>query len=280
MKKAFVLLAVSMIMAPLAYAKSPANDFKGITVMSFNIRNSNAKDGTNSWELRAEAVLEMIKDQTPDVLGLQEATDLQNHVLDYFLDDYKFIGVGRDDGKKAGEFMSILYNKKTTSVQKWGTFWLSDTPDEPSKGWDAEYMRTATWAIMKDKKSGSKYFVINTHLDNSGQQARQEGLALILKKAAELNPDNLPTILMGDFNMEPDNPALSTVRKAMMNCRDIAAKSDDKATCHSWGKTSERLDYIWIKGFGSCLEYTTVTKHYKDRAFVSDHYPIKAKIMF
>ena len=157
MKHSIFLTGLLILSLLPAQAKNDAGKkFNGITAASLNIRNSIANDGTNSWEFRAEAVIEMIKDVAPDVLGLQEATELQNNMLDYFLDNYKFVGVGREDGKHQGEHMSIFYNKKTTSIIKWGTFWLSETPDVPSKGWDAECYRTATWALLKDKATGRR----------------------------------------------------------------------------------------------------------------------------
>ena len=280
-RKLTLLLAALLCILP-AGARKPDNKTRpnGLNVMSFNIRTANAKDGTNSWELRADAVLAMIKDQAPDLMGLQEALARQVEPLAYFLDGYKWVGVGREDGKKGGEIMAVLYNKKTVSLLKWGTFWLSETPEKPSKGWDAEYLRTATWALMKDKKSGRKFFFVNTHLDNTGAEAREKGLSLILDKVAAMNPDGLPLVLTGDFNMTAADPAMAPAKAALQNCRTIAAKSDDLDTCHDWGRHFSAIDFIWETGFGSCTEYETVTREYLGRAYVSDHYPIKAKLMF
>ncbi len=280
MRKLITLLALGLCLYPATAKNEAKNTFNGLTAISFNIRTSNAKDGTNSWEYRADAVLSMIKDQAPDVMGLQEALLRQVQPLIYFLDDYKWIGVGREDGKKDGEIMAIFYNKRTVSLLKWGTYWLSETPEKPSKGWDAEYMRTATWALMKDKRSGKKFFVVNTHLDNTGAEARKKGLELILDRISAMNPDGFPLLLMGDFNMEIDDPSMAPVIAAMHNCRTVAAKSDDRDTCHDWGRHYSSIDFIWEKGFGSCIEYETLTKEYEGRAFISDHFPIKAKLIF
>ena len=280
MRKLTLLLALFATLLPAAAKKDAKDPFNGASVMSFNIRTSNAKDGTNSWEFRADAVLAMIQDQKPDVLGLQEATFGQVTPLAYFLDDYKWVGVGRDDGKKGGEYMAVFYNKKRVSLAKWGTFWLSETPDTPSKGWDAAYFRTATWALLKDKASGKKYFVVNTHLDNEGAEARANGLTLILDKIAAMNGEGLPVIVMGDFNMTLGDPSMAPARKALQNARTTAAKSDELDTCHDWGRNFSAIDFIWYKGFSSCVEYETVTKPYAGRAYVSDHYPIKAKFVF
>ena len=280
MRKLTLLLALFATLLPAAAKKDAKDPFNGASVMSFNIRTSNAKDGTNSWEFRADAVLAMIQDQNPDVLGLQEATFGQVTPLAYFLDDYKWVGVGRDDGKKGGEYMAVFYNKKRVSLAKWGTFWLSETPDTPSKGWDAAYFRTATWCLFKDKTSGKKYFVVNTHLDNEGAEARANGLSLILDKIAAMNGEGLPVIVMGDFNMTLGDPSMAPARKALQNARTTAAKSDELDTCHDWGRNFSAIDFIWYKGFSSCVEYETVTKPYAGRAYVSDHYPIKAKFVF
>ena len=280
MKKILLSLAIPLLALPAVAKKTDKDAFNGVTAMSFNIRTANAKDGTNSWEFRADAVLAMIQDQKPDVMGLQEALLGQIKPLIYFLDDYKWVGVGREDGKQEGEVMAIFYNKRTTSLAKWGTFWLSETPDKPSKGWDAEYNRTATWALLKDKKSGRKYFLVNTHLDNSGAQARAEGLSLILSKIAQMNPQGLPLLVMGDFNMTADDPSMAPVQKEMLDCRAVAAKSDNLDTCHDWGRHYSSIDFIWEKGFGSCVEYQTLTKKYGGRAFISDHFPVLAKLLF
>ena len=111
----------------------------------------------------------MLTDQKPDVFGLQEALEDQVEFIEMNCRDYKWVGVGRDNGKKEGEFMAIFYNKNTVSLLKWGTFWLSETPSKPSMGWDAACFRTATWALMKDKDTGRKFYFVDTHLDHVGK---------------------------------------------------------------------------------------------------------------
>jgi endonuclease/exonuclease/phosphatase family metal-dependent hydrolase len=176
--------------------------------------------------------------------------------------------------------MSIFWNKKTVSMLKWGTFWLSETPQKPSKGWDAACFRTATWALMKDKKTGKKFYFVNTHLDHEGKEAQKNGLKLIVEKIAEMNPEGLPMVLTGDFNIEPSNPALADLDARMQSTRKIAEKTDDLTTYNGWGKSSMMIDYIYVSGFSSCPEYQTVTKRYADRKFISDHYPICATLIF
>lgn len=274
-KKIFMLAAAMIMSLPLLQAQ----ESEGLKVMSYNIRLGSAQDGTNSWALRYLATEKMLKDQKPDVFGVQEALDYQVA----FIEDicgYESVGVGRENGKKEGEHMSIFWNKKAVSMLKWGTFWLSETPEKPSKGWDAECFRTATWALMKDKKTGKKFYFVNTHLDHKGTEAQKNGLKLIVDRIAEINPDGLPMILTGDFNIEPKNPALKDLDARMQSARKIAVKTDDHATYNGWGKSSTMIDYIYVSGFSSCPEYQTVTKRYEDRKFISDHYPIFARLIF
>ena len=269
------LMAAALLLPQLSFGQE-------LKVMSYNIRLNTEKDGTNAWMYRCPATIEMIKDQAPDVFGVQEALPEQVRFLEEFADGYDGVGVGRDDGKKKGEHMSIFWNKKTVKMLKWGTLWLSETPDKPSKGWDAACYRTATWALMKDKRTGKKFYFVNTHLDHAGKEARANGLALIVDKIAEINPEGYPMVLTGDFNVKPDDPCLAGLDARMKSTRKIAAKTDGHHTYNGWGKASKDMviDYIYISGFSACPEYQTVTKRYSDRTFISDHYPITARLIF
>lgn len=273
----FLLLAAALVLPLSARQKGPAQ----LTVMSYNIRNGQAKDGTNSWQFRYPASAMMLDDQKPDVFGVQEAYDYQVKYLTEYPGYYKSVGVGRDDGKEKGEHMSIFYNKKTVKLLKWGNFWLSETPDEPSFGWDAKCRRTATWALLKDKKSGKKFYFVNTHLDHKGWEARKNGLKLIVDRIDSINPQGYPMILTGDFNMTPDRPEMEELNARMQDAREVAPITDHLATFHGWGKEdTEIIDYIYIKGWSKCISYETVRKSYGDWKFISDHYPIKAVLEF
>lgn len=280
------MLKVSLAAIAMLIAFQQPMDSKKVSgpetlkVVSFNIRNGEASDGTNSWIYRYPATALMIEDQKPDIMGLQEAYSYQVSFITENLLNYEAVGVGREDGRKEGEHMSILYNKKTVFLKKWGTFWLSDTPDEPSQGWDGACKRTATWALMKDKRSGNSFLYVNTHLDHVGKEAQKNGLALILSKIGEINKDNLPVILTGDFNVRPDDPVLTELDKTMKSARATAAKTDSHDTFNGWGKGDGVIDYIYYSGFSSCPEFETIVKKYADRQFISDHFPIFAVLEF
>ena len=236
--KRFVHIVIA-VLAMLPQAVMAQNE-EGLKVMSYNIRMGSANDGTNSWHMRYPATAEMIKDQAPDVFGVQEALDYQINFIDINFPEYKNVGVGREDGKKEGEFMSIFWNKKT----------------------------------------GRKFYFVNTHLDHKGKEAQKNGLKLIVDRVSQINPEGYPMVLTGDFNIEPDNANLAELDSRMQSARKIAAKTDSHDTFNGWGKSSGIIDYIYVSGFSSCPEYQTVTKKYYNRKFISDHYPVSATLIF
>ena len=261
-------------------AKEPVKP-ASVTTMTFNIRYGTAEDGTNSWYYRGGAVMEMISDQKPDIIGMQEVLRDQMDVLKEYL-DYKCIGVGREDGKKGGEHMCIFYNPKTVKIVKWGTYWLSETPDKPSKGWDAACYRTATWALVKHKESGKMFYMVNTHLDHVGKEARKKGLELIIERIGTMNKEDYPLILSGDFNVTSDDETLAPLKGKLRNVRDWAFKTDDGATYNAWGHKEKEamIDHIFASGFSSCPVFEVVRKPFLERKFISDHYPVKATLIF
>ena len=272
-----LIMAVAFMLPQTIMAGKPENT--ELKVMSYNIRLGSANDGTNSWAMRYAATGEMLEDQKPDVFGVQQALDYQVRYIEEMC-GYEYVGVGRENGKKEGEHMAIFWNKKTVSMLKWGTFWLSETPEKPSMGWDAACRRTATWALMKDKRTGKKFYFINTHLDHKGAEAQKNGLKLIVDRLSEINPDGYPMVLTGDFNITPDNKALTELDAKMQSARKIAEKTDSLDSYNGWGRGSGVIDYIYVSGFSSCPEFQTVVKRYNDRKFVSDHYPVVARLIF
>ena len=270
-------------------------DYNELSVISFNIRVRGGLSeliNPNSWSRRRSATPAMIKDQCPDIFGVQEALSDQLTYVGGELPNYSYVGVGREDGKEiieitdpeeSGEIMAIFYNTSKIKLLEWGTYWLSETPDETSIGWDAGYRRTMTWAKMETKYSGKKFFYVNTHLDSDGALARKNGLKLILDKIAEKNTDNLPVVLTGDFNIIPTDSVLDDVlgKAEMLDARTTATKTDNLATFNGLGDEEERvIDYIYYRGFSSCPEYETIVKQYPNVQYISDHYPIIAKLMF
>ena len=285
-----------IIVIILAAVASLSAGAEGIRVMSYNIRLGVANDGANSWTNRRDATPAMIYDVRPLVFGVQEAFRFQ---LDFILEQcpaYKCVGIGRDDGFDAGEHMSVFFNADSLKLVKWGSYYLSETPQVPSKGWDAACPRTATWCLFEIKTSGRKFYFVNTHLDHKGKEARRQGLKLLYERIGAMNRENYPMVLTGDFNVTPDNPGLEDINKLMKPARFTARDADTKGSFNGWGKYGESsaaptldgapvkallpIDYIYYSGFGSCTKFRVVTQRYADKPFISDHYPVYADLVF
>ncbi len=279
--------AASLLCAGAVVVKAQDNESDALTVMSLNIRNCGANDGTNSWQYRYPATFEMLRQLHPDVVGMQEVLPLQKAMLNEYAEGYKGVGVGRYNGKKEGEATAIYWNRKTVKMLKWGTFWLSETPEKPSGSWNTACWRTATWALMKDRRTGRKFYFVNTHLDHVSAEARINGLNLIVSRIDSINPHGYPMVLTGDFNVTPGDPCLKALEGRMISAREAApAPHDNGVTYHNWGRKksgNERqsvIDYIYYSGFSGCASFRRVTERFADKPFVSDHYPIVATLVF
>ena len=273
MKKLVVFAALAAMFSFVSCGN--ADELK---VMSYNIRLDHKGDGDNAWPNRKEATIAMLEDVKPDVFGVQEALPHQVAYVTEQAPNYKNVGVGRDDGVAKGEFMSIFWNVETMEMLEWGTYWLSETPDVPSYGWDAACRRTATWALMKDKRNGKKFYFVNTHLDHRGALARKNGLQMVVDNIASMNPEGYPMVLTGDFNVLPDDECLVDLDKQMQSARKIAKVTDNLSTFNGWGNKKPEdeyvIDYIYVSGFKSVPEYRTNMQQYAETPYISDHYPI------
>ena len=178
--------------------------------------------------------------------------------------------------------MSVFYDTTKVSLIDWGTYWLSETPDVPSFGWDAKCRRTATWSLLEQIGSGKRFFFVNTHLDHVGVEARRLGLLTVVDRISQMNPDGYPMILCGDFNMYPQDASLDDLRAIMNDARETAEKTDREVTYHGYGDVLHDypIDFIFWKGFDKCTEFARVTQPYLDCPYVSDHYPITAEFIF
>lgn len=179
-----------------------------LVVMSYNIRFNNPQDGPNAWPQRKDLLTRQIRFHQPDIIGMQEVLQGQLDTLAERLPRHAWVGVGRDDGRMAGEFAPVFYRTDRFELADWGTFWLSESPDQVSTGWDAALPRICTWLRLREKTSGQVILVANTHFDHVGEKARRESVRLIHRRLAALNPDDLPVIITGDFNLTPEKEAI------------------------------------------------------------------------
>lgn len=245
MKRTLTTIIAAMLL-------SLALNAQDLKVISYNIRNSQEKDGTNSWVYRYAASAEMVKDQMADVVGLQDALSDQVNFFEQNFKEYKW----------TGDFAYILWNKKTVTLQKSGSF------------------DVATWALFKDKETGRKFYVVNVDLDKTPAEERKAAIAKVVESTEALNKESLPVVMTGGFYAKPGIDQLADLDAKMTNARKAAAKTDNTGTYTNWGKTSEILDHIYYSGFSACPEYQTVTKKYADRKFVSDHFPLMVMLTF
>lgn len=248
-----------------------------LNLMSYNIKYANENDGENSWSKRKDFLTDQIQFYKPEIIGLQEALKVQ---LDHFLleiGEYEYLGVAREDGKEKGEYTAILYKKEEFDVIDTCNFWLSETPEKVSKGWDAALPRICTYSKFRNKNTKAEFWVFNTHFDHIGKNARTKSAELILEKIAELNTNAVPVFLMGDLNLEPDTEGVLLILEELQDSRNIAK--------HTFGPTGtfngyqfdqpveRRIDYIFVS------KQVLVNKHAvlsdsKDLKYPSDHFPV------
>lgn len=291
-------------------AKSNSGDGAPVTyrAMSYNIRYANPKDGDNVWANRKAMVARVIRFQRADLVGLQEALKSQIEDLEKELPEFRWIGVGRSDGKVGGEFTPIFYRAARFELVESGTFWLSKTPDVAgSVGWDAALPRIATWAKLKDKASGKTLFFLNTHFDHRGLIARLESVKLLRQRAAELAGD-LPIILVGDLNSIDTSPVytelikkpeISTDEKGSDAKRGEQPAKGNSLRLHDamtrsrtghHGPTGTfnnfdtltpglRIDYIFVSDHLAVEQHAAIRDQYDNR-WPSDHIPVAADLEF
>lgn len=238
-----------------------------LNVMTFNVRYDAPFDKPHHWDARKDNVYKTISQNNIHICGTQEVLAHQMDAMKVALPDYAFIGVGRDDGKRAGEFCALLYKKADFTFLESGVFWLSETPNKSgSRGWDAMCNRTATWARLKRHLDGKTIFVINAHLDHAGKIARVKSTTLLLEQTKSLAKGS-PVILLGDLNAKPDHPVIKQIQSSNL-CTESRAVAQRKVgpqwTYHGFNRIplEERptLDYIFVSPSLKVNSHTTLYK--------------------
>jgi dephospho-CoA kinase len=267
----------------LTFALLPSAQAQKIKAMTFNIRMDTKSDGINQWSNRSKHCAELIQFHQSDFIGMQEAFIHQIKDLALNLPGYAWFGKGRDDGKEAGEFSPLFYNKKKFTLLRENTFWLSDSCEKVGFGWDAACRRVVTWGEFQAKSTGKKFFVFNTHFDHLGKIARRESSKLVLRKINEIAGKN-PVIMTGDFNATPDDEPIQILIDPTNPLRLIDSEKISKnghygpySTFNAFKQEQEgkHIDYIFVKNGPKCLQHSTHTETWENR-FPSDHFPVSA----
>lgn len=252
-----------------------------IVAMSFNIRLDTPIDAENRWDNRRDELLGLIQFYNPDFVGLQEVLHNQLVYLDTSIHHKNYIGVGRDDGKEQGEYSPIFYNHTRFELRGYETFWLSETPDTVSTGWDAALPRICTYGLFFDKSSGDMIYVFNTHFDHVGELARIESAKLIVSKIEKLAGINTKVILMGDFNCEPNGKAIEVLNNFFFNNSQSPTNIYGPVGTFNAFNTNmlidRQIDFIFSKNF-DVLFYQHVDDRMKNNNFISDHLPVLVKL--
>lgn len=248
--------------------------------MTCNIRLDLASDGENRWDNRKEMLAGQILFYEPDFLGVQEALPNQMQYLSTKLIRYSYIGEGRD-GNGTGEYSAILFNKLKYKVIQQKTFWLSPTPDKPSKGWDAAYNRVCTYGLFEELKTKKRVWIFNTHFDHVGNTARIESSKLILNKIREVNNKNYPVILMGDFNLEENTESIELLSSQLHDSKTHALqKFGPQGTFNAFEFTkpvTRRIDYIFTSPEIKINKYAVLSDSDQCR-YPSDHLPVYTEL--
>lgn len=283
---------------------------QALFVGSYNIRNHNSGDDRdgNVWSVRCKVLCDQMNFEHPDIFGTQEVLDSQLQDLLAGLDGYSYVGVGRDDGKKAGEYAAIFYNTDKIKLLRSGNFWLNETPDKPVLGWDAACVRICSWGEFKLRDKKLKFYYFNLHMDHVGIVARREGAKLVVAKIKEIAKD-APVILTGDFNVDQTDEIYkiftgSGILKDSYECTKF--RFAENGTFNSFDsnlKTDSRIDHVFVSPNFDVERYGVLTDTYwtekdgvkeqkgKDapqeinfksyeRRTISDHYPVLVKMNY
>lgn len=297
----FLLLMISAVIAVEA---------QQMYVATYNIRYKNDGDAKNGdvWERRCKVIADQIIFEDPDIFGTQEMLIEQIRDFESLLPEYGHIGKARDDGKEAGEHSAIFYHKDRVELIENGDFWLSESPDIPSKGWDAACVRICTWGKFMDKRNGKDFFFFNLHMDHVGKVARREAARLVVRKIEEIAGLQANVILTGDFNVDQNDEIYGIfIESGLLNdsytvARKRFAENGTFNAFNSELKTDSRIDHVFVSPQYNVERYGVLTNCYwtenkqskkKRKAFdapqeidfsqftrrtPSDHYPVFVKL--
>jgi endonuclease/exonuclease/phosphatase family metal-dependent hydrolase len=294
-----LLLALVAVLPLVCLAGAqPRGTEATLSILTFNVRYDNPADGPDRWRNRRDQAITLIRDHGADLVGLQEALKSQLDDLLAALPEYRALGVGRDDGKEAGEYSAILYRTGRLRPVESGTFWLSESPEAPgSKSWNTACTRVCTWALFEERgedgqggePTGKRFYHFNTHLDHASQEARLNGARLILERIAARKEANLPVIVTGDFNAGEENPAIrvftapggltgeSTPAMFVDTYRAAHPGEREVGTFHGFkgqpGK--DKIDYVLVSQGFETVSASIDRRHIQGR-YPSDHFIVAA----
>jgi len=266
--------------APTASAQPASAPASPLVVMTYNIRVGLAPDGENHWQKSRDMLFALLRDQHPDVIGLQEALHSQIEEILQAVPGYAYVGVGRADGRQGGEYAVILYRTARLSVRRTDTFWFSDTPHVvKSTSWGNTIERICTWAYFEDRE-GPAFYQYNLHIDHLSQPSRERSAALLLSTIAARDP-KAPILITGDFNAGEDNAATKAVRAVFRDSYRVIHPDDTEVgtfTAFTFGDTKgDKIDDIFVGPEVEVLD-AQIVRTSRDNHYPSDHFPVTATL--
>lgn len=304
-RRSYLLLLIFLqIGLYAANAQSPGR----VKVSSYNLRYDNPGDVTrgNGWQNRRQVIAAMILFHDLDIVGTQECLHSQIVDLDSALVNYGYIGRGRDDRPDAGEHSAIFYKRDRYNLIDSGDFWLSETPEKPSRGWDAALNRICTWGCFEERATGFRFYLFNLHMDHIGVVARKESSKLVVEKIREI-ACNQPVCLTGDFNVDQQSEGYKVITSsgilsdAYHSAPIRYAMNGTFNAFHVDDLTAQRIDHVFVTSHFTPLRYGVLTDIYwtdgegalflpADRPELSrakgvprlssDHFPVVVELQF
>lgn len=282
-----LILAAIAALLPTVAAAQAAPESAPLSVMSFNIRYGTANDGENRWPLRRAQLLELLRTENADLIGVQEALHDQIVEITEALPAYAVIGVGRDDGQTRGEYAAILYRRDRFHVAESGTFWFSDTPSVvASRSWGNTITRICTWARLVDRQSHT-FWIFNVHLDHQSQPSRERSTELLAERIRTRSTLAEPVIVTGDFNVGESNPALQSLRTTsdagaplFDTFRVIHPDATEVGTFTGFDPArtrGDKIDYVFVSPGFEVLD-AAILRTAVDGRLPSDHFPVTARL--
>ena len=275
-----LLLSLCAVPVPALLPSQAAPQAAPLTVMTFNIRYGTASDGDNRWTARREQLFALLREQRADVVGLHEALHGQIEEILQAVPGYAYVGVGRSDGRQAGEYAAILYRTARLQARRSDTFWFSDTPGVvKSASWGNQIERICTWAYFEDRE-GPAFYVYNVHLDHQSQPSRERSVALLLARIAARDP-KAPAVVTGDFNAGEGNPAAVAMRAAFADSfrvRHPDARDAGTFNGFTYGQTTgEKIDFVFVEPGVEVVD-AAIVRTSRDGRYPSDHFPVTARL--
>lgn len=285
MKKIRLLFCIPVLFLFNHCSNKSDNDL--IKVISLNIRNDNPGDSLNPWNRRASIICNFIKNEKPDLFGLQEVLYTQYALLDSLLPGYSSAGVGRLDGIHEGEMNPVYYLKERFDMIRTKTFWLSETPERPgSASWESSLPRIVTWIELAEKNTHEHLFVFNTHFAHDSDSARIMSSRLLMTKVDSIT-SGFPFVITGDFNMLHSSKGYEILTGPfesipLMNDTYAASVKRHIGPAYTFNGFSEkssggRIDYVFVRNGMKVLENRTLIRK-EHGVYISDHWPVMSVV--